>query len=245
MKKNDQFGNRMKAYEFAFRSYLPKRLPVLLRIDGCHFHSYTKKLNKPFDERLVQAFWETGQFLASEIMGCKIVYHQSDEISILLTNNDKLTTEAWFDNNVQKITSVAASMATAKFNDVINNLIPNQNLATFDCRAWILPPEEVANYFLWRQLDASKNSISMVAQSHFSAKQLHGLSAKQMLEKLKTEKEINWDSLPIWQKRGVCITKQTYQKDNAVRHRWVIDKEIPTFSQNREYIEQYLLLKDK
>lgn len=245
MKKTDQFGNRMKGYEFAFRSYLPKRLPVLLRIDGCHFHSYTKKLNKPFDERLVQAFWETGQFLASQIMGCKIVYHQSDEISLLLTNHDKLTTEAWFDNNVQKITSVAASMAAAKFNDVINNLIPNQNLATFDCRAWILPPEEVVNYFLWRQLDASKNSISMVAQSHFSAKQLHGLSAKQMLEKLKTEKEINWDSLPIWQKRGVCITKQTYQKDNAVRHRWVIDKEIPTFSQNREYIEQYLLLKDK
>ncbi|MCH5584809.1 tRNA(His) guanylyltransferase Thg1 family protein [Shimazuella sp. AN120528] len=245
MKKTDEFGNRMKTYEFAFRSYLPKRLPVLLRIDGCHFHSYTKKLEKPFDERLVQTFWKTGKFLASEIMGCKLVYHQSDEISLLLTNNDKLTTEAWFDNNLQKITSVAASLTTAKFNDEIKKILADQNLATFDCRAWILPPEEVVNYFLWRQQDAIKNSVSMVAQSHFSAKQLHGLSGKQMQEKLMVEKEINWNDLPIWQKRGVCITKQSYQKDNAIRHRWVVDKEIPIFSQDRGYIEQYVYPKDK
>jgi tRNA(His) guanylyltransferase len=135
-------------------------------------------------------------------MGCKVVYQQSDEISLLLTNNDKLTTEAWFDNNIQKISSVAASIATAKFNDVMKNVLPQQDLATFDCRAWILPPEEVANYFLWRQLDAAKNSIAMVAQSQFSAKQLHKLNSKQMEVKL-LEKGIDWNNLPTWQKRGV------------------------------------------
>jgi tRNA(His) 5'-end guanylyltransferase len=245
MKKHDEFGNRMKTYEYAYRTYLPKRLPVLLRIDGCHFHSYTKKLHKPFDERLVQAFWETGKFLASELMGCKIIYHQSDEISILLTNNDKLTTEAWFDNNIQKVASVSASLATAKFNEVIKRDLPDTKLATFDCRVWVLPPDEVVNYFLWRQLDATKNSISMVAQSYFSAKQLHGLSGKQMQEKLMFEKNVNWNELPIWQRRGVCITKRTYLKDTVERHRWDVDMEIPIFSQDRAYIEQYVYPNDK
>jgi tRNA(His) 5'-end guanylyltransferase len=240
MKKSDEFGTRMKTYEFTFRHYLPKRLPVLLRIDGCHFHSYTKGLHKPFDERLVHAFWETGKHLANELMGCKIIYHQSDELSILLTNNEKLTTEAWFDNNLQKIISVTASIATAKFNEVIREDLREQKLATFDCRAWILPPEEVANYFLWRQMDASKNSISMVAQSYFSAKQLHRLNVKEMKEKLIVEKNLDWDNLPTWQKRGACITKQTYLKDNVNRNRWIVDKEIPIFSNDREYIEQYL-----
>ncbi|WP_028778915.1 tRNA(His) guanylyltransferase Thg1 family protein [Shimazuella kribbensis] len=245
MKKSDEFGTRMKTYEFAYRSYLPKRLPVLLRIDGCHFHSYTRNLHKPFDERLVQAFWETAKYLASELMGCKLIYHQSDELSILLTNNDKLTTEAWFDNNLQKIVSVAASLTTAKFNEVFHKELPEQKLAIFDCRAWILPPEEVANYFLWRQMDASKNSVSMVAQSHFSAKQLHRLSVKEMEEKLVVEKNIDWNNLPTWQKRGVCITKQSYLKDNVKRNRWIVDKEIPIFSDDRNYIEQYLRTSNK
>ncbi|MDQ0111277.1 tRNA(His) guanylyltransferase Thg1 family protein [Paenibacillus harenae] len=238
--KNDDFGNRMKGYEHAFRHSLPRRLPVLLRLDGCHFHTFTRGLNKPFDAKLTQAFWETCKYLAGQLMGCKLVYHQSDEISILLTNNDKLTTQAWYDNNIQKMVSVSAAMVTAKFNDIMRSVYPDKELAFFDSRAWVLPEDEVTNYFLWRQQDATKNSISMVAQAHFPQSELQGLDGKKTQDKLFTEKGINWNELPVWQKRGVCITKQPLQVGDVVRNRWEVDHETPVFSQNRAYINQYV-----
>jgi tRNA(His) guanylyltransferase len=240
--KKDDFGNRMKEYENAFRDSLPRRLPVILRIDGCHFHTFTRGMKKPFDETLTNALWETCKYLAQNIMGCKIVYHQSDEISILLTNYDKLTTQSWFENNIQKMVSVSASMATAKFNEIIKPHYPDKPLATFDSRAWVLPHDEVTNYFLWRQQDASKNSISMVAQANFPHKQLQGLTGKQLQDKLFIEKGINWNDLPVWQKRGVCITKQQYYKGETLRTKWDVDHETPIFSQNRDYINQFVFL---
>ncbi|TXK83437.1 tRNA(His) guanylyltransferase Thg1 family protein [Paenibacillus sp. N3.4] len=240
--KKDDFGNRMKEYENAFRNSLPRRLPVILRIDGCHFHTFTRGMKKPFDETLTNALWETCKFLAQNIMGCKIVYQQSDEISILLTNYDKLTTQSWFENNIQKMVSVSASMATAKFNEVIKPHYPDKPLATFDSRAWVLPHDEVTNYFLWRQQDATKNSISMVAQANFPHKQLQGLTGKQLQDKLFLEKGINWNDLPVWQKRGVCITKQQYFKGETQRTKWDVDHETPIFSQNRDYINEFVFL---
>ncbi|WP_068619401.1 tRNA(His) guanylyltransferase Thg1 family protein [Paenibacillus tuaregi] len=240
--QKDNFGNRMKGYENVFRQILPQRLPVILRIDGSHFHTYTRGMKKPFDESLTRAFWETCKYLAQNIMGCKLVYHQSDEISILLTNYDKLTTQSWFENNLQKIVSVSASMATAKFNEVIKEYYPNQPLATFDSRAWVLPHDEVTNYFLWRQQDATKNSISMVAQANFPHHELEGLDGKKLQDKLFIERGVNWNDLPVWQKRGVCITKQDYKKQEATRSRWEVDFDTPIFSQDREYINQYVYL---
>lgn len=238
----DKFGDRMKNYENTYRFYLPKRMPVIIRIDGTHFHSYTRGMKKPFDEDLVHAFWETCKYLAQNIMGCKIVYHQSDEISLLLTNYDKLTTQSWFDNNLQKNVSVSASMATAKFNEIMKKKYPDKELATFDNRAWILPHDEVCNYFIWRQQDATKNSISMVARSYFSHRELQGLNSSQMQDKLMLEKGVNWNDLPIWQKRGVCITKQYYKKGDVLRSKWDVDYNTPIFTQDRNYIEQYVYL---
>lgn len=238
----DEFGNRMKEYEKAYKVSLPKCMPIMIRIDGKAFHTYTKGMTKPFDEDLTDAFWETCKYLAKNIMGCKIVYHQSDEISLLLTNYDKLTTQSWFDNSLQKMASIAASMATAKFNEEMRKKYPEKPFAMFDARVWVLPQDEVCNAFLWRQQDATKNSISMVAQANFPHKQLQGLNGKQMQDKLKLEKNINWNELPIWQKRGVCITKQYYEKAGAKRSKWEVDHETPIFSQNREYIEQYVYL---
>ena len=124
----------MKGYENAYRTKLPKRLPVLLRIDGKAFHTFTKGMEKPFDEGLTNAMWETTKYLCENIQGAKIGYTQSDEITILLTNYEKLTTESWFDNNLQKMCSVAASMATAKFNDGIQKVYPGKEFAMFDAR---------------------------------------------------------------------------------------------------------------
>ena len=239
---HDDFGKRMKTYENSYRFTLPRRMPVILRIDGCHFHTFTKGMDKPFDDKLIEAFWETCKFLGENIMGAKLIYHQSDEISILITNYDTIQTDSWFSNNLQKMASVSASMAAAKFNEVIRKSYPDKELAFFDSRAWVIPQDEVNNYFTWRQQDASKNSISMAAFANFAHKDLHGLSGNQLQEKLFSEKGINWDKFPTWKKRGACIIKKEYLKENAMRRRWETDLDIPLFSKDRNYVERYVYL---
>lgn len=238
----DKFGDRMKGYENTYRMKLPKRMPIIIRIDGKSFHTYTRGMQKPFDRYLTYAMWEACKYLAQNIMGCKLAYTQSDEISLLLTNYDKLTTESWFDNNLQKIVSVSASLATAKFNEIMREEYPEKQPALFDARAWVLPKDEVCNYFLWRQQDATKNSISMVAQANFPHNQLQGLNSGQMQDKLFLEKGINWNDIPTWQKRGACIKKIYFEKNGANRSVWDVDLETPIFSQDREYVEQYVYL---
>lgn len=239
---HDDFGKRMKTYENSYRFTLPRRMPVILRIDGCHFHTFTRGMDKPFDDKLIEAFWETSKFLGENIMGAKLIYHQSDEISILITNYDTIQTDSWFSNNLQKMASVSASMATAKFNEVIRKSYPDKELAFFDSRAWVIPQDEVNNYFTWRQQDASKNSISMAAFANFAHKDLHGLSGNQLQEKLFSEKGINWDKFPTWKKRGACIIKKEYLKENAMRRRWETDLDIPLFSKDRNYVERFVYL---
>lgn len=209
--KKDSFGNRMKKYENAFRHHLPERMPVIIRIDGSHFHTYTKGLKKPFDKDLANAFWETCKFLLKNISGAKLAYHQSDEISLLLTNYDKLETQSWFENNLQKLVSISASLATAKFNEEMRKTHPDKELATFDARAYVIPKEEVNNYFLWRERDAMKNSISMVAQQQYSNRELKGLNGKEMKKKLWEEKGIDYEFLPTWQRQGVIVKKEKYE----------------------------------
>ncbi|QDP42940.1 tRNA-His guanylyltransferase [Bacillus phage vB_BmeM-Goe8] len=238
----DSFGDRMKGYENSYRTKLPKRMPVIIRIDGKAFSSYTKGMVKPFDEDLTAVMWETCIYLLQNIAGAKLAYTQSDEISILVTNYDKLTTESWFDNNLQKIVSVSASMATAKFNEAIKQYYPEKGLALFDSRAYVLPRDEVNNYFLWRQQDATKNSVSMVAQANFSHQSLQGLNGSKMQDKLMLEKGINWNDLPTWQKRGACVIKECYYKGEALRTRWVPDMETPIFSKDRDYIDELVYL---
>ena len=239
---HDDFGKRMKTYENSYRFTLPRRMPVILRIDGCHFHTFTKGMDKPFDDKLIEAFWETCKFLGENIMGAKLIYHQSDEISILITNYDTIQTDSWFSNNLQKMASVSASMAAAKFNEVIRKSYSDKELASFDSRAWVIPQDEVNNYFTWRQQDASKNSISMAAFANFAHKDLHGLSGNQLQEKLFSEKGINWDKFPTWKKRGACIIKKEYLKENAIRRRWETDLDIPLFSKDRNYVERFVYL---
>lgn len=237
--KKDLFGNRMKQYENTYRYKMPRRLPVIIRIDGKAFHTYTKGLVKPFDENLANAMAETAKFLCENISGCKLAFYQSDEISLLITNNDKLTTEAWFDNNLQKMVSISASLATAKFNSLAWEGKP-KDFALFDSRVFILPEDEVVNYFLWRQQDATRNSISMVAQANFNHKELQNLNTVQMQDKLVLEKNINWNNIETWKKRGLCVTREKNVKEKGVRNPWYIDKEIPVFSKDREYIQRFL-----
>jgi Uncharacterized conserved protein len=243
--RSDQFGDRMKRYENVSRIYLPEKTPVIIRIDGKAFHTYTRGLEKPFSKDLSNIMWETTKFLCENIQGCVLGYHQSDEISLLLVNYKEVNTESWFKNNIQKMVSVSASLATAKFNELSKNVFPHKGLAFFDSRVFVLPKEEVTNYFVWRQQDAIKNSISMVAQANFPHKRLQGLNGKQMQELLFQEKEIIWDDLETWKKRGICLIKKEKDLGNVVRKKWEIDFEIPIFSQDRNYIESLVYNKDE
>lgn len=229
--KKDELGTRMKEnYELRSRSLLPRRTNTIIRLDGKAFHTYTRGLDKPFDYQLMDDMIEVTKFLCKEIQGCKIGYTQSDEISLVLTDYDSLNTSAWFDGQVQKICSVSASLATAKFNE----LRPGK-LAFFDSRCYtISDQQEVVNYLLWRQQDASRNSVSMAAQSVYSHKELFKKSTSDQQEML-FQKGINWNDYPLNARRGSAIIKTYYDKDGGQRSKWEY-VDIPILSKDRDFI---------
>ena len=221
----ESLGNRMKGnYENRSQSYLLRRMPVIIRLDGRSFHTLTRKCDKPFDEKLSNCITTTALHICSEIQGVKCAYTQSDEISLLLTDFDTLTTMAWFDYNVQKVVSISASIASVKFSELWGSS------GVFDSRAFNLPKEEVANYFVWRQKDWIRNSVMMLAQSHFSHKQLHQKGQSDMHEML-LGKDINWNELELRWKNGQLI--------NRIDSVWKV-KPAPIFTQDRDAIEQFL-----
>ena len=255
----DSLGDRMKTYEDAFRTHLPIRMPVILRIDGKAFHSYTKGCERPFDKNLVDVMDLTAKYLCENVQGTQIAYVQSDEISLFLNNFKDIDTQSWFDNNLQKMVSVSAAMASAIFTANSGKIWAPKLLgrpegdfikpAFFDARAWVLPKEEVCNYFLWRQQDATRNSVQMLARSLYSHKECTDKNNSELQEMI-FQKGINWNDQPTSQKRGRFIVKKTFseeavnqktgEKIPCIRSRWVVDNEIPIFSQDRDYIQQYI-----
>ena len=273
----DKIGDRMKdRYENRSKQFLTRRVPTIIRLDGKAFHTYTKGLDKPFDEGLIEDMQETTKFLCENIQGCKLGYTQSDEITLVLTDYDKLTSDAWFDYNVQKITSISAAMATAKFNQLrmirtsaierdhsmssmAESVWDNNNLSTediegfklafFDSRVFQIPEkEEVVNSLIWRQQDAERNSIQMLAQSLYSHSELHGKNTS-LLQDMCFEKGQNWNDLNFSKKRGSLVIKNRYVNDDLwpqpaelperedlkIRTKWEV-VETPIFSQSRNTI---------
>lgn len=219
--------DRMKAYENCYRPFIMPRMPVIIRVDGKAFHTLTRGCDKPFDQRLMDAMDQTAGMLVSEIQNARLAYTQSDEISILLVDYNKFDSKQWFGGNLSKIVSLSAAIASVTFTQAYGTN------ALFDSRVFVLPENEVANYFVWRQKDASRNSVSMAAQANFSHKSLHGVNTNQMQEKLFQEKAINWNDYPIRCKRGSCATKEG------------IDLDIPEFSKDRAYIEKHLEVEER
>lgn len=267
----DELGDRMKRYEGVTRTYLTRRTPAIIRLDGKAFHTFTRGFKKPFDDIMVTAMQETMRYLCENIQGCVLGYTQSDEITLVLADWQKLTTAAWFDYNIQKCVSVAASMATFSFNREFSELLTlKSNVlyaeepeyfdslcnawekgALFDARIFSIPKEEVCNCVLWRQQDATRNSIEAVAQAHFSARELHCKDQKAMLSMLKEKHDIDWSAdFPLHLQRGSCCVKEKYfvegpNGEQVQRSRWVVDKEIPLFvGESREYIESRLVFKE-
>lgn len=223
-------GDRMKRYEAVPFTSLTPRMPMIIRVDGRAFHTYTRRFKRqvesPWSPYIRDGMTAAAQALLHEISGAKIAYLQSDEISILVTDYDSLNTQPWFDKVAQKICSITAAIATAEFNQKMLAIemseqtvtaerpgrmtftIEFPQLATFDSRCFVVPHHDVCNYFIWRQRDAEKNSVSMLAQRHFSPKQLHGKSGADKQDMLMLEKGVNWNDCEVWQKRGWCVERK-------------------------------------
>ncbi len=266
--KRDDLGNRMKTfYEEILKTKLIRRTPVVIRIDGKAFHTFTRGFKRPFDDVLIKNMQETAKYLCENIQGCQLAYTQSDEISLLLIDYQRFETSAWFDYEIQKMCSISASMATVAFNKIFRDTVGELHIkgalekeyscilykaaqkgAMFDSRVFNIPREEVTNYFYWRQLDASRNSIQMVGQANFSHRELQHKSCNDIQDILMIQKGINWNDFPTYQKRGSCVVKENYldatpeyTDSELIRSRWIIDKNIPIFrGEGREYIERFV-----
>ena len=244
---NTAIDCRMKNYYEKRADYaLTRRTPVIIRIDGRAFHTFTKNITKPYDKIFHEAMNNTMQYLCKEIQGAKFGYTQSDEISILVIDYDTLETDAWFDYRIQKMCSIAASMATMRFNQVFRENVANYSQgrvmddyikslclarnkgAMFDARCFNIPEEEVANYFISRQQDATRNALQMLGQTYFSHKDLNHKSGKDIQEMLHEKEGINFNDMSTEFKRGVGARKL---------NDWKIDSDIPIFTQDRDYIE--------
>lgn len=218
--------DRMKAYENIYRYPVMPRMPVIIRVDGKAFHTLTRGCDKPFDTALMDAMNHTAQCLVNEIQNARMAYVQSDEISVLLIDYNKFESQQWFGGNLNKMVSLSAAIATLNFSKTYGKD------AYFDSRVFVLPEREVANYFIWRQEDCTRNSISMAAQANFSHKELHGVTTGMMQEKLFTERNINWNDYPTRCKRGAVATADG------------LDLEIPIFTKDRPYIEKHLFVEE-
>lgn len=269
----DTLGDRMKGYEGVPRIRLVPKMPVVVRLDGKAFHTFTRGMERPYCRKFNECMWEAAKYLCANIQGCRVAYVQSDEITLLLTDYQDIKTQAWFDYEVQKMVSIAAAMATAAFVRAywkrfvapalccefdVESEMEDLKLAAFVARAWNLPQQEVVNVFIWRQQDATRNAIQMLGQSKFGHKELHGKDCNQIQEMVFAKHDINFNDLPVPQRRGVCIVKESY---NAVvdpatvnhghggptesityvrRTHWVVDEAIPIFTQDRNYIQRFV-----
>ena len=272
-KVKDSLGDRMKEfYEFRAKTKLVRRMPVIIRLDGKAFHTWSRGFVKPFDRRLIEAMQETTLELCKNIQGCVFGYTQSDEITLILVDYNAIDVSAWYDYEVQKMCSVAASMATLAFNRIFHNKIRNfvnehykvitdketygeelsnsvnellksynraiEMGAMFDARCFNVPINDVCNCVLWRQKDATRNSINSLGQSWFKHKELEGKNTNQVQDMLFEKYGINWNNLSTVEKRGTAIIKDEEDK-------WIIDEEMPILTgENRSYVESRIIFGD-
>jgi len=264
MSDKRSLGDRCKEYEKAAEIYLTRRVPVIIRLDGCAFHTLTRGMNRPFDDNLIECMQRTTQSLVKSIEGCNFGYTQSDEITLLLTDYTRIETCAWFDYRKSKVESVAASMATAFFNHEFMAKFPeryDKKPALFDARSFNVPKEDVVNVILWRQQDCTRNSIQMVGQANFSHKELQGKSCDEIQEMLWSQKNINWNDIETHKKRGTVVYKEIVSicpqcksicsppvcshctachVENIQRTNYKIDTNPPIFTQDRGYIQKWV-----
>lgn len=263
MNKKNVLSTRMKAYEACYDVRIPARTYTIIRLDGKGFSKYTKMFEKPFDDVLSNVM-DVATIELCKYLNPKFAYTQSDEISLVFTDIENIESELIFDGKVQKLCSISASKVTAAFNktmlkflatfkytqeELMSKIISGDFAeidAVFDSRVFIIPDfREVSNYFIWRQQDCTRNSVSMAASANFGSKILEGKSGEEKQEMLFQEKGINWNDYKVKYKRGVVIKKENIflegKNGEAVqRSKWIPDYETPIFTQDKDYLHKLI-----
>lgn len=248
-------GTRQKTYENSYDSRIISRVPVIIRVDGRAFHSVTKKLERPFCPKLLDIMADTLLESIKQIDGAVFGYQQSDELTFILKNDKSLDTEPWFSNRIQKIASVTASIVTYEFNKKFHSLQDKPNLIgrpIFDARVFAVPNLiEAINNLIWRQQDCMKNSVTAAARYELS-KELGRKTADKLLHKknsteretlLREKCEITFkDHYPSEYRLGLGVYRVPFLIDDTdvLRHKWIIDKNLPVFSENKDFVRSIL-----
>lgn len=232
MSRTTDLEIRMKTYENVPKNKLMRRCPVVIRLDGCHFKSFTKGFDKPFDNVFMKSMQETMKYLCENVQGCVMGYAQSDEITLILVDYEHFNSEAWFDNEVEKICSVTAGMASMVFNRIFYEnasefvsekgyphvqMLKNEKLinaykraqkqgAYFDARCFNIPKEEVANLIYWRQCCGRRNAIQAAGCAYFSNDELLNKNGDEIIKMLK-EKGIEWSAYSNDAAWGSCCVR--------------------------------------
>ena len=257
--KKNSLPNRMKAYEACYEVRIPARTYTIIRLDGKNFSNFTKMFEKPFDDKLSNVM-DVATIELCKYLNPKFAYTQSDEISLVFTDIENIESELIFDGKLQKLCSISASKVTAAFNKTMLKIlalfkydskelydrIVSDNLpeidAVFDSRVFIIPDyRDVSNYFIWRQQDCTRNSVSMAASAHLPHKLLENKSGAEKQELLFQEKGINWNEYLPKYKRGVVIKKHSIFIDGengepVQRSKWIPDYNTPIFTQDKDYL---------
>ena len=249
---SDNLGDRMKLhYENLTKTKLIQEVPVIIRLDGKAFHTFTRKFAKPFDSILVKTMQETTKYLCENIQNCIFGYTQSDEISLVLIK-PLISSAVWFDYEVQKLCSVSASMATLAFMQNFEKNINESDVeedplsevyrtalkkgAMFDARCFNIPECEVVNCIYWRQIDAKRNSVQMLARSIYSHKELDRKNTAMLLE-MCSQKGKDWEKLSNHLKWGSAV------KYNLETHKVEIDENMPLLKgEDRKYLEDLIVM---
>lgn len=171
-------NERMKLYERVSHHCLTRRSCCIIRVDGRAFHTLTRSMQKPFDANFMDAMEQGVRSVAEEMSGFQLAYTQSDEASFLLTDFETIDTQPWFDYDLQKLVSISASLMTCRVAQILGVSL------AFDARAFVVPRDEAANYFVWRAKDWARNSLQMFCRAHFSHQQLHEKDREAMHEML-------------------------------------------------------------
>ena len=253
MNKGTSLDKRMKTYEAVTDIRLTRRTPVIMRFDGCHFHTFTRGLAKPFDKIFMEAMQNTMKNLCEDIQGAVFGYTQSDEITLILVDYAKLESDAWFDNRLSKMCSVGASKASRLFNLNFKRVAMREHVdggmhdsdyfnyaakfdkADFDCRVFNIPKEEVCNCIIWRQKDAERNSVQALAQTLYHQSELDGVAINKLRTRMIIDKNVDWNDLPVACKIGSACRKNEYD-------RWYIDDNMPIISNQRDYVEETVFI---
>lgn len=227
MRQSD-IGKRMKRYEAVTEYTLPRRIPIIVRIDGNAFRTLTSRKHGKhrWSIKFVENMTSVASAVVKGMQGCDFCYCHSDEISFLLTDYRTITTEPWFGYDVRKLMSISAGIASGVMSQIYGETI------CFDSRCFSVPHDDVCNYFIWRQLDAERNAVLMLGREHFSQKQLHHKNCKEIRQMLLEEKGLEFEAYTPVRKRGFCIVHG------------VIDSHIPSFIHDRDYVEGHVYIRE-